>query len=196
MYDQEIWADLEDLSAASHRTTFTNYTIRANSASDAATLVETINDNRRFPLRAQLASDFYASTGGMSIWMAALGQFIALIIAIGAAFGGMNTMYSAVAGRRREIGVLRALGYGRGAVLVAFLVESLVLCLIGGAIGVVLGACLSMIPIDIPFLPASRVSLGPPQILWSLVLAISIGLLGGGLPALQAARLKVVEALR
>lgn len=196
VYDQEIWTDLDDLSAASHRTTYTNYTIRTVDASAAEALVESINDNRRFPLRAQLARDFYSRTGGMSIWMAALGQFIALIIAIGAAFGGMNTMYSAVAGRRREIGVLRAVGYGRGAVLVAFLVESLLICFIGGALGVILGFGLSMIPIDIPFLPASRVSLGSTQVLWSLVLAISIGLLGGGLPAFQAARLKVVEALR
>jgi putative ABC transport system permease protein len=196
VYDQEVWTDLDDLAAASNRTAYTNYTVRAQSAEAATALVETINENRRFPLRAQLACDFYARTGGMSIWMATLGQFIALIIAIGAAFGGMNTMYSAVAGRRREIGVLRALGFGRPAVLFAFLAESLAICLVGGILGIVLGAGLSLVPIDIPFLPASRVSLGQAQVLGSLILALMVGILGGGLPALQAARIPVVDALR
>jgi putative ABC transport system permease protein len=132
----------------------------------------------------------------MSIWMATLGQFIAVIIALGAAFGGMNTMYSAVASRRREIGVLRSLGFGRGAVLLSFLLESLALCAVGGVLGLLLGAGLSLVPIDVPFLPASRVALELPQLLWSQVLALCIGLFGGGLPALQAARLPLVDALR
>lgn len=196
VYDQEVWTALDDLAAASHRTTYTSYVIRATDAEAAAALVDQINDNRRFPLRAQLAREFYARTGGMSIWMATLGQFIAVIIALGAAFGGMNTMYAAVANRRREIGVLRSLGYGRDAVLLAFLLESVALCALGGALGLLLGAALSLVPIDVPFLPASRVGLEAPQVLWSLVLALLIGVVGGGLPALQAARLPLVEALR
>lgn len=196
VYDQEIWTDLDDLAAAAHRRTYTNYVVRARDPAAAAALVEVINDNRRFPLRAQLAGAFYARAGGMSIWMATLGQFIAIIIALGAAFGGMNTMYSAVASRRREIGILRSLGFSRAAVLLAFLLESLALCSLGGLLGIGLGALLSMIPIDVPFLPASRVSLELPQILWAVVLALIIGLLGGGLPALQAARMRLIEALR
>lgn len=196
VYDQEIWTDLDDLAAAANRRTYTSYVIRAESTVSAAALVETINDNRRFPLQAQLAPEFYARTGGMSIWMATLGQFIAIIIALGAAFGGMNTMYSAVASRRREIGVLRSLGFSRGAILLAFLLESLALCTVGGLLGLVLGLGLSMVPIDVPFLPASRVALELPQLLWALVLALFIGFIGGGLPALQAARLKLVDALR
>lgn len=196
VYDQEVWVALDDLAAAANRRTYTNYFLRAESPEAAAALVERVNENRRYPLRAQLASDFYARTGGMSIWMATLGQFIAIIIAIGAAFGGMNTMYSAVSSRRRELGILRSLGFGRGAVLLAVLLESLVLCLVGGGLGLLLGLLLSLVPIDVPFLPASRVALGAPQVLWSLVLALLIGLVGGGLPALQAARLRLVEALR
>jgi len=196
VYDQEIWVDLDDLAAAANRTSYSSYTVRTESPAAAVALTEAVSANRRFPLRGQLAADFYARAGGMSIAMATMGQLIAIIIALGAAFGGMNTMYSAVAGRRREIGVLRALGYRRGAVLLAFLLESLALCVIGGLIGVVLGQLLSMVPFDVPFLPASRVTLGAPQIAWSLVLAVMVGLFGGGLPALQASRIPVVDALR
>ena len=105
-------------------------------------------------------------------------------------------MYSAVSSRRRELGILRSLGFGRGAILLAVLIESLSLCVVGGGLGLLLGLLLSMVPIDVPFLPASRVALGLPQILWSVVLALLIGLFGGGLPAWQAARLRLVEALR
>lgn len=196
VYDQEVWTDLDDLAATANRRTYSSYVIRAGNVGAAEALVETINDNRRFPLQAQLAPAFYARTGGMSIWMATLGQFIAIIIALGAAFGGMNTMYSAVASRRREIGVLRSLGFSRGAILLAFMLESLALCAAGGALGLVLGLGLSFVPIDVPFLPASRVVLELPQILWSLVLALLIGLFGGGLPSLQAARMNLVDALR
>lgn len=196
VHDQEVWVDLDDLAAAANRTTYSSYTVRARGPAEAEALVEAVSDGRRYPLRAQAAAAFYARTGGMSIWMATLGQLISLIIAIGAAFGGMNTMYSAVAGRRREIGVLRSLGYGRSAVLLAFLLESLAICAVGGLLGLLGGFALSLVPVDVPFLPASRVALGPPQVLWSLVLALGIGLLGGGLPALQAARLRIVDALR
>lgn len=196
VYDQEVWVDLDDLAAAAHRTTYSSYTVRAENRAEAAAIVESIAESRRYPLRAQLASDFYARSGGMSIWMAQLGKLIALVIALGAAILGMNTMYSAVASRRRELGMLRALGFGRGAVLLSFVLESLLQCVIGGVLGIGLGYGLSSIPMDIPFLPASQVSLGLPNVLWSLVLALFVGLFGGGLPALRAARLKVSEALR
>ena len=134
--------------------------------------------------------------GGMEIFMVFLGTFISLVIAIGAGFAGMNTMYAAVTSRRREIGVLRALGYRSSSVLMFFLFESIVLCLVGGVIGLSLGLILSLVPIDLPLLPSSHVGLGVPQVLQSLVLAFGVGLVGGGLPALQAARLRVVDALR
>jgi ABC-type antimicrobial peptide transport system permease subunit len=159
-------------------------------------MVDAVNEGRRFPLTAQAAREFYARTGGMEIFMAYLGTFISLVIAIGAAFAGMNTMYAAVAGRRREIGVLRALGYGRSAVLGAFLLESVMLCVLGGVLGLGLGWMLSMVPIDLPLLPTSRVGLSVAAVIESIVLALGVGLVGGGLPALQAGRLKVVDALR
>lgn len=196
VYDQEVWVDLDELAAAANRLTFSSYTLVVTDSAVVPALVDVVNEGRRFPLTAQAAREFYARTGGMEIFMAFLGTFISIVIALGAGFAGMNTMYAAVAGRRREIGMLRALGFGRGAVMTSFLLESVVLCLVGGVLGLILGVALSYVPIDLPLLPSSHVGLGLPQVGQSLVLALVVGLIGGGLPALQAARLKVVDALR
>ena len=196
VYDHEIWVDLDELAAATSRKTYSSYTVRASDAGAVSALVEAVNEGRRFPLSAQLAADFYARTGAMAMFMAYIGTFISLVIAVGAVFGGMNTMYSAVAGRRHEIGVLRALGFRRTAVLTSFLGESLAISLVGGVVGLVFGLGLSMVSVDLPMLPTGRVSLGLTQVVWSLTLAFAIGLAGGLLPALQASRLVVVDAIR
>jgi putative ABC transport system permease protein len=128
--------------------------------------------------------------------MARTGTFIALVISIGAIFGGMNTMYSAVANRRREIGILRALGFGGPSVLAAFLLESITIALLGGLVGLLLGFGLSMIPVDLPFLSQSPGGIGTDQIWQATALVLSIGILGGGLPAIRASRLRVIAALR
>jgi len=195
-YDHEIWVDLDELAATTSRKTYSSYTLRASDADAVPALIETVNDGRRFPLNAQLAADFYARTGAMAMFMAYIGTFISLVIAVGAVFGGMNTMYSAVAGRRHEIGVLRSLGFRRSAVLMSFLSESLAISLVGGVTGLLLGLGLSFIPVDLPMLPTGRVSLGLSQVVWSLALAVAVGLAGGFLPALRGARLTVVDALR
>jgi ABC-type antimicrobial peptide transport system permease subunit len=196
VYDHEVWVDLDELAAATNRKSYSSYTLRASGATAVPALIEAVNEGRRFPLSAQTGAEFYARTGAMAMFMAYIGKFISLVIAVGAVFGGMNTMYSAVAGRRQEIGVLRALGFRRSAVLTSFVCESVAISLVGGAIGLVFGLGVSMIPVDLPMLPTGRVSLGLTQVVWSLALALLIGLVGGLLPALQASRLAVVDALR
>jgi putative ABC transport system permease protein len=196
VYDQEIWVDLDELAAAANRLSYSSYTVVARDTAVIPALIEAVNEGRRYPMVAQQAAAFYARTGGMQVFMAYLGTFISIIVAIGAGFAGMNTMYAAVAGRRREIGVLRALGFGRTSILISFLLESLLLCLVGGVIGLALGSALSMVRVDLPLLPSSHVALGLQQVVRSIALALGVGVLGGGLPALQAARLRLVEALR
>jgi ABC-type antimicrobial peptide transport system permease subunit len=132
----------------------------------------------------------------MASFMASLGEMIAMIVAIGAVFGGMNTMYAAVAARRREIAVLRALGYRKVSILGAFLVESLVIALVAGVLGVLLGTVIALSPIELPYSPSGMVSLGSSEAISALVLAAIIGLVGGGLPAIRAARTSVVGELR
>jgi putative ABC transport system permease protein len=197
VYDQEIWVELEELSVAAKRSTLSHYVVRAVDAMAAAKLIETVNEGRRYPLLARTAPEFYASAGVMSIFMAFIGRFIAIIVAIGAALGGMNTMYSAVAGRRREIGILRVLGYRRRSVLFSFLCESWLISMIGGVAGLMLGFILSSVSlIDLPYLVENRVSIGAAQVGSSLILALIIGLVGGLLPSLNAARTPLIESLR
>ncbi|MGB5815098.1 MAG: ABC transporter permease, partial [Thermoanaerobaculia bacterium] len=193
---QEVWVDLEELAAAANRKTYSSYTIRAENAGVVPDIIETISENRRFPLSAQDAPSFYRRTAGMASFMASLGKMIAMIVAIGAVFGGMNTMYAAVAARRREIAVLRALGYRKVSILGAFLVESLLISLAAGVLGVLLGMVIALSPIELPYSASGMVSLGSSQAISALLLAAIIGLVGGGLPAIQAARTAVVQELR
>lgn len=158
------------------------------------------NDNR---LKVDLYSekDFYNLAAATSNQLRELGLIVALILSIGALFGAMNTMYSAVARRKREVGTLRVLGFGRGNVLTAFIVESAVLGLCGGFLGELLAVVVAystglesrlmtvgnmMFSFDL-----SAVAFG-----YGMVAAIIIGILGGLLPAWQAARLDVIDALR
>ena len=130
-----------------------------------------------------------------------LGSLVALIMAIGAVFGALNTMYSAVAERAREIATMRALGFGAGSVIVSFLFESLLISLVGGILG-----CLVVLPLNglttgtmnwqtfshLAF--AFRIT--PALLAMGLVFALMMGLLGGLAPAVRAARMPVAQALR
>jgi putative ABC transport system permease protein len=139
-----------------------------------------------------------AEQGGL---LKIVGGMIAFFLTIGAMFSVANTMYGAIASRAREIGTLRALGFGRFSVLTAFLMESLALCLLGAAVGI-LGA-LALGEIRTGTMNAATFSeivfafdFGPPILLKGALLAVFMGLIGGFMPALRAVRMKVVDALR
>lgn len=196
VYEQEIWADLDDLAAATRRSGPTHFAVRATSAAEASALVERINSQQAEPLQALPSAAAFARIGGMSIWMSSLGQFIAVVIALGAVFGGMNTMFSALASRRREIGILRAVGYRPFAILVSFLIESLLLGLSGGLLGAALAFAMARLPLRIPFLLDGEVEIGAGSLVAGLALALAVALVGGLLPSLHAARMPVIRALR
>lgn len=196
VYDQEIWAYLDDLAAATNRINYSSYTLLTPSAEHAAALVEQVNDERRFPVTVYTAPDYYAKTGTMARIMATMGNFIAVVIALGAVFGGMNALYSSVSSRRKELGILRSLGYRKGSILWAFLAESLVISVCAGILGFLLGSLLLFVPVDIPYAESLSHSVGMNQLTGAVILTILIGILGGFLPALRAARLKIIEALK
>jgi len=148
-------------------------------------------------------SDYYAEQSEtITRLVTTLGFLIAFLMALGAVFGALNTMYSAVASRTREIATLRALGFGAGAVVVSLLLESLLLALAGG----VLGGGLAYLAFNnfhtstmnwqsfsqITF--AFRVT--PALLLRGILWAAAIGLIGGLFPAIRAARLPIASALR
>jgi ABC-type antimicrobial peptide transport system permease subunit len=129
-----------------------------------------------------------------------LAIFVSFVMAVGAVFGAMNTMYAVVAQRTREIGTLRALGFSRSSILLSFVVESTLIALVAGVIGVLLAlpangltaATGNVTFSDLAF--AFRVT--PRAIAAGLVFALLMGLVGGLLPAFRAARLPITAALR
>ena len=196
VYEQELWVDLDALGAAANRADVTGFMVRTQSAAEAKALVDFVGNQRGEPLQALTAEASFARVGGMSLWMSALGRFIAMIIALGAIFGGMNTMYAAVAQRSRELGVLRALGYRKLSVMLSMLFESILVGVLGGAAGLVLAFAVARVPLNMPFLLTGEVPLGAGDLGAGLALGLVVGALGGFLPALQASGAKVVDALR
>ena len=124
---------------------------------------------------------------------------IAIFLTVGAMFAAANTMYAAVASRGREIGTLRAVGFPRRSVLTSFLLESLVLCALGGLLG-----CAATLPLNgvtggtsIAFSEITfAFRFGPDVLLQGMFLAITMGLVGGLFPAIRAVRLQITDALR
>ena len=130
-----------------------------------------------------------------------LGIFITVIFSFGATIGAMITMYSAVANRTVEIGTLRSLGFSRRSILSCFLTESLAIALIGGVFGLIIASFLQFFTIStMNFTSFSELAfsfaLSPSIIIDSLIFAIIMGVLGGFLPSVRAARMNIVTALR
>jgi putative ABC transport system permease protein len=202
--ESEVWADLDDLAVIIHRPP------AEMSATDihlilkpgyAAQFAKALRSDNRLRVDLMPESAFYAQAAGFSNQIRELGLVVAVILSLGAAFGATNTMYSAVARRRREVGTLRVLGFGRGSVLAAFLVESAVL----GAIGGVAGEMLAVAVAHATGLESRLMNVGTvlfsfrlawPAFGYGMCAAIAIGIIGGILPAWQAARLNVIDALR
>jgi ABC-type antimicrobial peptide transport system permease subunit len=139
--------------------------------------------------------------GAASGMLKGLAVFISFIMAVGAGFAGMNTMYAAVARRTKEIGTLRVLGFGRRSILIAFLLESVAIALIGAAIGILLSLPLNFVSTgtsnwqnfsEIAF----NFRVTPDLMIFALVFGGVIGFVGSLLPSIRAARFKIVDALR
>jgi putative ABC transport system permease protein len=158
------------------------------------------NDQR---LNSQVMSEkvYYANQTSSGIPIEGLGFSVAIIMAIGSAFAATNTMYAAVARRTREIGTLRALGFGRWTILRSFMLESICLALIGGILGVLIALPVNGITTGVGSFAtfsetAFKFRIGPMTIAWGLAFAAIIGAVGGFLPAWNASRKSVVAAMR
>jgi len=153
-------------------------------------------------LKALPERKFYEDQqGAASGLLKALAVFIAFIMAVGAAFAGMNTMYAAVARRTKEIGTLRVLGFSRRSILVAFVLEAVAISIVGALIGMVLALPLNFVSTGTAnFVTFSEIAfnfrLTPSLMLGGLIFGAVIGLLGSLLPSIRASRFKIVDALR
>jgi len=201
-FDSEIWADTEQIMQAFRRQSFNTVVFRLADANTFDRVAELVEGDVRLLLQAKRELRFYAEQSeSLANFISILGTALAVIFSIGAVVGAMITMFGAVASRTGEIGTLRALGFRRGAVLGAFLGESLLLSLAGGVLG--LGAATLMQVVNVSTTNfatfaelAFQFTLTPKIAAQSLLFALFMGFVGGFIPAWRAARLKIVDCLR
>jgi ABC-type antimicrobial peptide transport system permease subunit len=201
-FDSEIWGDAEQMAQAFRRLAFSVVVFRLADASLFDSVKARIDADPRLKLEAKPEIRFYAEQSeALATFINILGLSLAIIFSIGAVVGAMITMFAAVAQRTGEIGTLRALGFRRGAVLAAFLLESLLLSAIGGVLG--LAAASGMQAVDVSttnfqtFAELAFRFVLTPTIAWqALAFALAMGVVGGFIPAWRAARLQIVDCLR
>ncbi|HET7291687.1 MAG TPA: ABC transporter permease [Vicinamibacteria bacterium] len=203
-FDSEVWADANVLNGFYQRPTniFQSATVRLSSPDAFAAFEATLKGDPRLKVQTKREKDYYeAQSQVVSTLINAVGMLIALIMGLGAVFAALNTMYSAVAERSREIAVLRAIGFGGSSIVLAFFVEALIIALVGGALG-----CLAVLPVNgvttgtINWQTFSHLAFAfritPDLLMAGMLFALLMGALGGLPPAIRAARANVARTLR
>ena len=201
-FESEIWALNEQLMPVMRGEVFQSLTFRLADPGAFEEVKRSLEEDRRVTVDVHRESEFYAAQSAMlGTVLRVLAVFITLIMAVGAIFGAINTMYAAVASRSSEIAVLITLGFHPRSIMASFLAESTLIALAGGVIG-----CLIALPVngvvanttnwasfsEIAF--AFRIT--PGLLVGGMIFAAVMGMFGGFFPALRAARLQVVEAIR
>jgi putative ABC transport system permease protein len=201
-FDSELWADADQVMAAFRRNSYSAVIARVAGEQAFGEFKKRLESDPRLTVQVKREMAFYRQQSEvMAKFIRILGMAMTIFFSIGAVLGAMVTMYTAVANRTAEIGTLRALGFQRTSVLLAFLMESLFLGVIGGLVGVGAGSLLQFMTIStMNWETFAELAFGfrltPQIILYTLGFSSAMGLLGGLLPAWQAARLNIVEALR
>jgi putative ABC transport system permease protein len=205
VHESEIWADAEVALSAFRRTGYQSVTatLADPSAAGLASMVAVIGRDRRLAISVLREPEYYARQAKLLSWLIeVLGYTVAAFMAVGATFGALNCMYTAIAARQTEIATLRAIGFGGFPVVVSVMAEALLLALAGGAIGGGLawlycdGASLSTLNFNTFSQVAFAFRVTPSLLLHGLAWALLIGAVGGLLPAIRAARVPVSTALR
>lgn len=200
--NSEIFADGHSVAADFNRSdAYSAILLQANDASTAKSLQTALEADRRLNVTAMSERAYYDTQTVSARPIQFLGFFVCIIMAVGSCFAAMNTMYAAVARRSKEIGTLRILGFRKGSILLSFLLESMLLALVGGIL-----ACLIVLPLNgvttslgnfITFSETSfNFHIGPEIMVIGLIFSMILGALGGWFPARQAARKEILTALR
>ncbi len=203
-FDSEIWGDYRQVQDDFRRGDYvSSITLKLDSQSDFNKFKEAFSmDKRLSEFEAKPEPEYFAEQSqSLTTFIRVLGIFVTVIFSIGAAIGAMITMYAEVANRTVEIGTLRALGFGRRSVLTVFLLEAILISLIGGVIGLAFASFLQLISIStMNYGSFSELTfsfaLNPSTVQASIIFAIIMGFVGGFLPSARAARLNIVNALR
>ncbi len=203
-FDSEVWGDAHLLNGAYNRPDTFSQSVTVHLTSPAALqqLKDSLTTDPRLNVDVTREIDYYSKQSTrMTQLITILGGFVAAIMAIGAVFGALNTMYSAVAERGREIATMRAVGFNPGSVVLSFLFEALLISFVGGVLG-----CLAVLPLNglttstINFQTFSNLAFAFKitfDLLWmGVVFALIMGVLGGMPPAIRAASRPVASALR
>lgn len=203
-FDSELWCDANVLNQTYQRpqNIFQSMTVRLDSASSHTRFNDALSTDPRLRVQAEPELAYYEKQSVMLTQMITiLGTLVSIVMAVGAIFGALNTMYSAVAERSREIATMRALGFGEGAVVASFVVESVLIALVGGVLG-----CVVVLPLNgfttgtLNWQTFSHLAFAfkitPDVMVKGIVFAVVMGLVGGVLPAVRAARMPVATALR
>ena len=200
-FNSEIWADVYEIGGDFDRQQFSSVTVRVVDEKAGAALTKRLSEDPQLSLVAKPEVQYYKEQTQAALPIQILGSFMATVMAIGACFAAMNTMYAAVSSRSKEIGTLRVLGFGPGEILRSFLFESVLLALIGGALGCALAYPLNGIATSTAnwstFSELSfRFSITPRLLVWGMVFSLVMGVLGGWAPARRAARRQVIAAIK
>ena len=195
--DSVLRADADTVMSAFGRTTYQQVVVRLASLADGAVFRQALEDNPAIDVEVKtIAETFQAGFGQLNFLLDFLAYFVGTIMATGAVFGALNSLYSSVDSRRRELATLRAIGFGGGPIIVSVLIEGMALALPGALLGAAIAWALfngnTVTPAGLIFKLTVTPHVVWVAVLWSLV----IGLVGASLPALRAARVPVATALR
>ena len=197
LLEGQLIGDTETLLTSLNKTSYNSVLVRLASQDSLDTLKKALNTNPAVSVTVERHSDWYKRVGSQSTFgLILLGYIVGAVMAIGALFGCLNTMYSAVSNRGREIATLRALGYGAFPVAVSVIFEAMLLSVAGALIGAGIAWALYDGQQDVFGNSVFYLSVSPAQIQLGVTWAIVVALLGGLFPAIRAARRPVVEALR
>lgn len=201
-YESEIWGDVNQMTSDFDRQgVYSSAYLRATDAVAADALKHRVSDDQRLKLDSMLEPEYYATQTKSGAVIQYIGWIVAIIMAVGSSFAAMNTMYAAVAYRSREIATLRVIGFSRPSILTSFVLEALLLSLLGAIVGIIL-----MLPFNgmttgtqnqVTF---SEVVFGlqmtPQVVAVAIAFALTMGLFGGIFPAWHASRREILAALR
>ncbi|HEX7983369.1 MAG TPA: ABC transporter permease [Duganella sp.] len=201
-FDSEVWGDADQLMPAFRRPAYSAIVLRLADTTLFDGFKRDIEGDQRLTLDAKREQAFYSDQSkALSTFISVLGLILSVIFSIGAMIGATITMYASVANRVGEIGTLRALGFQRRSILAAFLAESMLLAVAGGALGLACASLMGFISFSTTnFQSFSELAFGfrltAAIVVKTLVFSLVMGFIGGVLPALRAARMKIVDALR
>lgn len=203
-YESELWTDANDLGTTHGRPGYSSAMLKVSDPVARARISAAVDTDQQMSVMVTDQKSYFDKQTQSAGLIQGLGTMMTIFLSIGACFSAANTMYASVINRSREIGTLRAIGFTRGSILVAYVVEAVILSSLAGAFGVVLGGLI--LEVYSGHLGTSnwvtfsevvfQLALTPGIVVAAMITSAVIGTIGGFLPALRAARMPIVEAIR